>query len=635
MAGGGGSGGGVESYLPVAAALAATVMTDGAAAPLLTEELGATGAAAVMGGGIGALTGGGVAALTGQDVLKNTLMGGIGGAALGYGGLYSGAGDIAAGAPTTLSASGAPVSGAVATADTSGITAGSNALLNSGASLPVTPGAELGTMTPQALSQAVSNGALTQAQADLYGAAYTNAFSQVPANAVLGGAGTAAAGGMGFGTKAALGGLGLAALMSADNKKYGTPSSASLAYNGPLNQLHYDPKKYTPSTTPQPNPAYQPQYANYVANPYNAYAAEGGHVVAMAGGGIADANNGATPPNPPPGGPIEQMSRDNALGQNQMFPQSSLQTNAFSNPTNTPMGSNMIAPSGDTNVDPYTGAEKFARGGIASVKRYDGGGNVTPDQITSDSVNRNNALMQQLQGALNTPAPQMNPGQVAQQAPLQANPSGMALQQTPYQAPPMAAPAQSHQNYFGAPSFTRTAVPNIEFGNAAATIPGSAAYAKKAADATKAAEDASGTSTFYTAPNGQMWKSYDAYQSSQNGGGSGGGKAGGLMPNDLRYAAGGNVPSLGGYAAGGNPRLLKGPGDGMSDNIPAMIGHKQPARLADGEFVVPADVVSHLGNGSTDAGAKRLYSMMDKVRKARTGNKKQGKQINADKYLPK
>jgi hypothetical protein len=101
------------------------------------------------------------------------------------------------------------------------------------------------------------------------------------------------------------------------------------------------------------------------------------------------------------------------------------------------------------------------------------------------------------------------------------------------------------------------------------------------------------------------------------------------------YASGGIAGyNLGGYAAGGNPRLLKGPGDGMSDHIPAIIGQKQPARLADGEFVVPADVVSHLGNGSTDAGAKRLYSMMDKVRQARTGTKKQGKQIKADKYLP-
>ena len=93
--------------------------------------------------------------------------------------------------------------------------------------------------------------------------------------------------------------------------------------------------------------------------------------------------------------------------------------------------------------------------------------------------------------------------------------------------------------------------------------------------------------------------------------------------------------SLGGYAAGGNPRLLKGPGDGMSDNIPATINGRQPARLADGEFVIPADVVSHLGNGSTEAGAKHLHAMMNKVRKARTGNPKQGKQIKPQKYMPR
>lgn len=101
------------------------------------------------------------------------------------------------------------------------------------------------------------------------------------------------------------------------------------------------------------------------------------------------------------------------------------------------------------------------------------------------------------------------------------------------------------------------------------------------------------------------------------------------LPVDQRYAVGGH---LGSYSDGG--RLLKGPGDGMSDSIPGQIGAKQPARLADGEFVVPADVVSHLGNGSTDAGAKQLYAMMDKVRSARTGNKQQGKQINARKMLP-
>jgi hypothetical protein len=105
-----------------------------------------------------------------------------------------------------------------------------------------------------------------------------------------------------------------------------------------------------------------------------------------------------------------------------------------------------------------------------------------------------------------------------------------------------------------------------------------------------------------------------------------------LKEGKMINMADGGISSLGSYSDGG--RMLKGPGDGMSDSIPGVIAGKQPARLADGEFVVPADVVSHLGNGSTDAGAKQLYSMMDKVRKARTGKKAQGKQINPRKYMP-
>jgi hypothetical protein len=94
----------------------------------------------------------------------------------------------------------------------------------------------------------------------------------------------------------------------------------------------------------------------------------------------------------------------------------------------------------------------------------------------------------------------------------------------------------------------------------------------------------------------------------------------------------GGIASLGGYSDGG--RMLKGPGDGMSDSIPGVIGRRQPARLADGEFVVPADVVSHLGNGSTDAGARKLYAMMDKVRRARTGKKKQAPAVKTSRYMP-
>lgn len=95
------------------------------------------------------------------------------------------------------------------------------------------------------------------------------------------------------------------------------------------------------------------------------------------------------------------------------------------------------------------------------------------------------------------------------------------------------------------------------------------------------------------------------------------------------FAGGGSTE----YAAAG--KLLRGPGDGMSDDIKANIGGHQEARLADGEFVVPADVVSHLGNGSTEAGSRRLYKMMDDVRQARTGKKKQAPAVKAEKYMPK
>jgi len=108
----------------------------------------------------------------------------------------------------------------------------------------------------------------------------------------------------------------------------------------------------------------------------------------------------------------------------------------------------------------------------------------------------------------------------------------------------------------------------------------------------------------------------------------------GFMNHRKRMAEGGITShSLGSYSDGGH--LLKGPGDGMSDDIPATIADKQPARLANEEFVIPADVVSHLGNGSSESGAKVLYEMMSRIRKARTGNPKQGKQIDPHKLLPK
>jgi hypothetical protein len=119
----------------------------------------------------------------------------------------------------------------------------------------------------------------------------------------------------------------------------------------------------------------------------------------------------------------------------------------------------------------------------------------------------------------------------------------------------------------------------------------------------------------------------------QNDGGGGGEANGGLMS----MARGGMAQqfNLGDYSDGG--RLLRGPGDGVSDSIPATIGNKRPARLADGEFVVPARIVSELGNGSTEAGARKLYAMMDRIQSARRGTVGRGrvaKNSRADKHLP-
>jgi hypothetical protein len=185
------------------------------------------------------------------------------------------------------------------------------------------------------------------------------------------------------------------------------------------------------------------------------------------------------------GGPIEAMSNANAIGANTHYPQADIHHGAYSSPWQTPISENVLPGPGDVDVDPYTGEQKLAAGGMPDM-----GGIYAGEQS------------------------QYSPGGIS-----------------------------------------------------------------------------------------------------------------GLM----NYAQGGST-DLGSYSDGG--RMLKGPGDGMSDSIPASIEGKQPARLADSEFVVPADVVSHLGNGSTDAGAKQLYKMMDRVRQARTGTKKQGKQINPSKFLP-
>ena len=179
-------------------------------------------------------------------------------------------------------------------------------------------------------------------------------------------------------------------------------------------------------------------------------------------------------------------------------------------------------------------------------------------------------------------------------------------------------------------------------------VPGSAGYTAPPVQSAPAATPSSSTSGLvfnpvtqrfegdFSAPDAKKRSSFDIVEDPRfhpmDAGNSGGGANGGMPGIDF---ARGGISTLGSYSDGG--QLLKGPGDGVSDDIPAQIGARQPARLADGEFVVPARIVSELGNGSTDAGAKRLYAMMDRVQSNRRKSIGKGKvavDSKAHKMLP-
>ena len=533
MAGGGGSSsGGFESYLPIAAALAATVMTDGAAAPMLTEELGATGAAAVTGAGIGALTGGATAALTGQNVAQNALMGGLGGATLGAGGLYQGADLVAAGAGTT--------GGAVGMGGGSGLTAGGTGVGFNAAGAGAT-GLSAG-------AGATGSGALTPAASSI--------LAGTGAGAGLFGTGIT-------GTQAALGGLGLSALMAQNNQRYGGTAQAAQPYTGGnLAKFKYDPNQYTPAVAIPPNPAYQANYSGYARPP------------GYAGGGLMDPNSE----------PVDFMGGD-------MYPQSQQHTSAYATPTQMPATAQATASLYEPKTNPLTGDEVanmntggYGKDALAdlmssrdAIEKYKIQYQSDPTAVVSKAQSGDYNAMLAMNQIRGTPNANYAGGGVV------AFDNGGQAQLTPDQMAQMQAQATQQQQQ--TPQYD----PYSE-------LQQQAMYARMA-----------GLPQITPTSSAQ----------------------GGLLSS---YAGGGGVSSLGGYSDGG--RMLKGPGDGMSDSIPATIANKRPARLADNEFVVPADVVSHLGNGSSDAGAKKLYAMMDKVRKARTGKAKQAPAIKADKYMP-
>jgi hypothetical protein len=310
-------------------------------------------------------------------------------------------------------------------------------------------------------------------------------------------------------------------------------------YNGVLTKYKMSPDFQ--ASNAQPN-VYKPTYA--------------------AAGGIMQA-----------GGPVEQMSM-NAIGGNQGYPQSGLPYSGYASPTASPIPQNVVQGGAqDVGINPQTGQERFAQGGVAHFRR---GGN----RNLADSLDFYKSMTE----------PRGGKGYSGKSDPGASYAADIYYDMDPdtrYQDALTA--AQIRQAKINKRS-------NVE-----------PPVAKR------------------PTPMGQLNLRPPGTQAAA---------AGSSLDPEMAAQGGIMHSSLGGYAAGGNPRLLKGPGDGMSDNIPATIANKQPARLADGEFVIPADVVSHLGNGSTEAGAKRLHEMMNKVRKARTGNSKQGKQINPNKFMP-
>ena len=282
------------------------------------------------------------------------------------------------------------------------------------------------------------------------------------------------------------------------------------------------------------------------------------------------------------GGPIETMSAMNAVGENLGYPQSQFKTDIYSNPNvQRPEAMNMIAPSGDSSVDPYTGEQKFASGGTSTATpKTTGGYEYSYDPKTQQFT------------------------QLSEPTPVKAKPSGFfgsgvigALAQMPQEPETPAKP------------FT----PVVTGGLAQPAMQAQrAAPVQRDIPAYQTPEQQLGLDGFYDYMNQQL----------------------GGMSGYQGFAEGG-VSHLGGYSDGG--RLLRGPGDGVSDSIPAQIGNRQPARLADGEFVVPARIVSELGNGSTEAGARKLYAMMDRVQHARrksVGKNKVAVNSKADRHLP-
>jgi len=354
------------------------------------------------------------------------------------------------------------------------------------------------------------------------------------------------------------------------------------------------------------------------------------------------------------GGPVEAMSAANAIGNNTMYPQSQFSTPMYSNPMmQRPVDTPVVTQGYDTPVDPYTGEQKFGIGGkvatATATAQPQGGYSYSYDpntmqftQAGTPTSRRPSESSHWLGNVINKLASITNPQPAVDHG---AKVSGGI-------APPAMgpAPAMPAQPVYIAPSPPAYQSPEQQLGASAvypmmedrlASLGAAQGYAAGGGISRLRPEAMNKRMAAVDTAQAKM-QSRQGQAEIEKAARSGDRSAllalqqAGYDLNDLnQYAAGGGISHLGDYSDGG--RLLKGPGDGVSDSIPAVIGNRQPARLADGEFVVPARIVSELGNGSTEAGARKLYAMMDRIQKARrktVGKNRVAANTKSEKYLP-
>jgi hypothetical protein len=312
------------------------------------------------------------------------------------------------------------------------------------------------------------------------------------------------------------------------------------------------------------------------------------------------------------GGPVEQMSAQNAVGANTGYPMAHLQTPMYSNPmAQRPMPTNVIQSGLDASVDRYSGEQRMAFGGSATA---------SASAPSSEAKYSFDPKTQQFTGTTTAAAPAasntMQDSVRKFYGPaLGGGAFGMGLIPQAFQnalAQKNAAPQPTVSTQTSGGLTTQPYIPPQ-------TQPTNPIAPNINIPQQQDVNQHLGLQAFYPMMEQQLAAKGAQMQSR---GMAVGGMAGGGY-------------NLGGYSDGG--RLLRGPGDGVSDSIPASIGDRQPARLADGEFVVPARIVSEIGNGSTEAGARKLYAMMDRVQKARgktVGKNKVAVNTKADKLLP-